>query len=85
MQFDAISKFIVVIERLSSSHRFQNVSPTSQLSSIDSTSQSMASKRNVQRVEFKTIDGTVLRGDLYAVENDNAPMIVMTQGVRLGP
>ena len=42
----------------------------------------MTSKEQVRRVEFKTIDGTTLRGDLYSVESDNAAIIVMTQGVR---
>ena len=38
----------------------------------------MASKR----VEFTTWDGTVLRGDYYPVETSNAPIILLTQGVR---
>lgn len=49
---------------------------------IRKTSQSMASKGEVRRVEFRTIDGTMLRGDLYSAGKDNAPAIVMTQGVR---
>lgn len=41
----------------------------------------MASQHGPERVEFYTVDGTVLRGDLYAVNNSNAPIVVMTQGV----
>jgi hypothetical protein len=33
------------------------------------------------RVEFKAFDGTVLRGDYYAVDELHAPIVIMTQGV----
>jgi hypothetical protein len=33
------------------------------------------------RVSFKTIDGTTLKGDYFPLEKDNAPIIIMTQGV----
>jgi hypothetical protein len=35
-----------------------------------------------KRVEFRTADGILLRGDYYPVEINNAPIIIMTQGVR---
>ena len=34
-------------------------------------------------VEFKTYDGTTLRGDLYEVPRQNAPIIIMSQGVSM--
>src|ERR1700760_3529065 len=39
-------------------------------------------KMNSKRVEFRTADGVMLRGDYYPVEIQNAPVIIMTQGVR---
>lgn len=34
------------------------------------------------RVQFLTVDGVLLRGDLFAVEGiENGPAVVMTQGV----
>jgi hypothetical protein len=41
----------------------------------------MADKKISQRVEFKTVDGVILRGDYYAVDSKKAPIVVMTQGV----
>ena len=35
------------------------------------------------RVEFRTLDGTVLRGDFFKADRDGAPVIVMTQGLTL--
>jgi hypothetical protein len=34
------------------------------------------------RVEFRTFDGVLLRGDYFPVDYENAPMVIMTQGVR---
>ena len=39
------------------------------------------SKMSSQRVEFRTFDGTILRGDLFKAKENDAPIIVMTQGV----
>ncbi|EHK18831.1 uncharacterized protein TRIVIDRAFT_225381 [Trichoderma virens Gv29-8] len=38
-----------------------------------------------KRVEFRTVDGVTLRGDLYMPNNtaNNAPIVVMTQGLTL--
>lgn len=35
------------------------------------------------RVEFSTYDGTHLRGNLYRARTENAPIVVMTQGLAL--
>src|SRR6201996_4414463 len=35
------------------------------------------------RVEFKTIDGTSLRGDFFAANGNRTPCVVMTQGLSL--
>lgn len=36
-----------------------------------------------KRVEFRTVDGVTLRGDLYMPnKNNKVPIVVMTQGVR---
>ena len=33
-------------------------------------------------VEFQTFDGVTLRGDLYLPEEQNAPLVILTPGVR---
>ena len=35
------------------------------------------------RVEFKTIDGVILRGDFFPAADTEAPCVVMTQGLSL--
>jgi hypothetical protein len=37
------------------------------------------------RTEFRTVDGTILRGDFYPAEQKGAPLVVMTQGVSHQP
>jgi len=35
-----------------------------------------------KRVEFRTTDGTTLRGDFFQAKGDERPMVIITAGLR---